>query len=193
MVLSAMTILGVLFIFIIVGVIAIKKKQGYGQLGGIKLANTKTNAMRILDREEINYNQYSYDYSDGMIDGITVAGRIGKSPEEVYKTLVAQGVSGEYYVFIIPVDEELNLKAAAKSVKEKSIHMIKVSDITKVTGYVRGGCSPLGMKKSYKTILDKLAEELDMIIVSAGKIGYQIQLDPKDLIKITNGEFHNII
>ena len=157
------------------------------------MANIKTNSMRILDKEEIIYNQYSYDYSDGLIDGITVANRIGKSPEEVYKTLVAQGVSGEYYVFIIPVDEELNLKAAAKSVKEKSINMIKVADIRKVTGYVRGGCSPIGMKKDYKTVIDSLAQALDMIIVSAGKIGHQIQLKPKDLIKITNGEFHNII
>ena len=157
------------------------------------MSNIKTNAMRILDSEKIVYNQYSYDYSDGLIDGITVAGRIGKSPEEVFKTLIAQGVSGEYYVFIIPVDEELNLKAAAKSVKEKSISMIKVADITKVTGYVRGGCSPLGMKKNYKTVIDSMAEYLDMIIVSAGKLGHQIQLKPEDLIRTTNGEFHNII
>ena len=157
------------------------------------MANIKTNAMRILDSEKIVYNQYSYDCSDGLIDGITVAGRIGKSPEEVFKTLVAQGVSGEYYVFIIPVDEELNLKAAAKSVKEKSINMIRVADITKVTGYVRGGCSPIGMKKHYKTVVNNSAESLDMIIVSAGKLGHQIQLNPGDLIKTTNGEFHNII
>ena len=149
--------------------------------------------MRIMDKEEVNYNQYSYDYSDGLIDGISVANRIGKSPEEVYKTLVAQGISGEYYVFIIPVDKELNLKAAAKSVKEKSIKMIKVADIRKVTGYVRGGCSPIGMKKDYKTIIDSSAKIMDMIIVSAGKLGHQIQLDPKDLIKIINGEFHNVI
>lgn len=157
------------------------------------MSNIKTNAMRIMDKEEVNYNQYSYDYSDGLIDGISVANRIGKSPEEVYKTLVAQGISGEYYVFIIPVDKELNLKAAAKSVKEKSIKMIKVADIRKVTGYVRGGCSPIGMKKDYKTIIDSSAKIMDMIIVSAGKLGHQIQLDPKDLIKIINGEFHNVI
>ena len=157
------------------------------------MSNIKTNAMRILDSEKIVYNQYSYDYSDGLIDGITVAGRIGKSPEEVFKTLVAQGVSGEYYVFIIPVDEELNLKAAAKSVKEKSISMIKVADITKVTGYIRGGCSPIGMKKNYKTVINNSAESLDMIIVSAGKLGHQIQLSPEDLIRTTNGQFHNII
>lgn len=149
--------------------------------------------MRILDKEEITYKQYSYDYDDGLTDGITVASKIGKSPEEVYKTLVAQGISGEYYIFIIPVDMELNLKAAAKSVKEKSIKMIKVADITKVTGYVRGGCSPIGMKKDYKTIIDSSAEIKDMIIVSAGKVGHQIQLDPKDLINIINGEFNNII
>lgn len=157
------------------------------------MSNTKTNAMRILDREKIIYNQYSYDHSDGLIDGITVANKIDKSTKEVYKTLVAQGISGEYYVFIIPVDEELNLKSAAKSVNEKSIKMIKVADITKVTGYIRGGCSPLGMKKDYKTILDSSAEKLDMIIVSAGKIGYQMQLNPKDLVNIINAEFYKII
>lgn len=157
------------------------------------MSNMKTNPMRILDKEEITYNGYNYDYSDGLIDGITVANKIGKTPEEVYKTLVAQGISSEYYVFIIPVAEELNLKDAAKSVKEKSIKMIKVADITKVTGYVRGGCSPIGMKKDYKTILDSSAEAMDMIIISAGKIGYQIELNPKDLIKIINGEIHHII
>lgn len=149
--------------------------------------------MRILDKEEINYNQYSYDYDDGLVDGITVAKKIGIPAEEVFKTLVAEGISGEYYVFIIPVDKELNLKLAAKSVKEKSIKMIKVADINKVTGYVRGGCSPIGMKKDYRTIIDSSGENMDMIIISAGKIGYQIQLNPKDLIKIINGEFHNII
>ena len=149
--------------------------------------------MRILDKEEINYNEYSYDYDDGLVDGITVAKKIGIPAEEVFKTLVAEGISGEYYVFIIPVDKELNLKLAAKSVKEKSIKMIKVADISKVTGYVRGGCSPIGMKKDYKTIIDSSGENMDMIIISAGKIGYQIGLNPKDLIKIINGEFHNII
>ena len=149
--------------------------------------------MRILDKEEINYNQYSYDYDDGLVDGITVAKKIGIPAEEVFKTLVAEGISGEYYVFIIPVDKELNLKLAAKSVKEKSIKMIKVADINKVTGYVRGGCSPIGMKKDYRTIIDSSGENMDMIIISAGKIGYQIGLNPKDLIKIINGEFHNII
>ena len=157
------------------------------------MSDTKTNAMRILDKEEINYNQYSYDYSDGLVDGITVANKIGIPAEEVFKTLVAGGISGEYYVFIIPVDKELNLKAAARSVKEKSIKMIKVADIINVTGYLRGGCSPIGMKKEYKTIIDSSGENMDMIIISAGKIGYQIGLNPKDLIKIINGEFHNII
>lgn len=156
------------------------------------MPNLKTNAMRILDRENIEYNSYRYDYDDGAVDGITVAEKIGKSIEQVYKTLVAEGISGEYYVFIIPVSHELNLKAAAKSVGEKSIKMIKVSEITKVTGYIRGGCSPIGIKKDYKTILDSSSENLDKIIVSAGKIGYQIELDPKDLINLVQGEIKDI-
>lgn len=157
------------------------------------MPNLKTNAMRILDRENIEYNSYRYDYDDGLIDGIAVAEKIGKSIEQVYKTLVAEGVSGEYYVFIIPVSHELSLKAGAKSVGEKSIKMIKASDIIKVTGYVRGGCSPIGMKKNYKTILDSSSKSLDKIIVSAGKIGYQIELHPKDLINLVKGEIGDII
>ena len=149
--------------------------------------------MRILDLAKIEYNQYSYDYSDGLVDGISVAKKIGIAEEEVFKTLVAQGSRGQYYVFIIPVGEELKLKLAAKAVDEKSISMIKASDIREVTGYVRGGCSPIGMKKDYQTILDTSAKDLQTIIVSGGKVGYQIQLDPNDLIKICKAEFYNII
>lgn len=157
------------------------------------MPNSKTNAMRILDKEKIEYKSYSYDYDDGNIDGITVAKKIGKPLNQVYKTLVAQGTSGEYYIFIIPVSHELNLKAGAKSVGEKSIKMIKVSDIRKITGYVRGGCSPIGMKKNYKTRLDSSSELLDKIIVSAGKVGYQIELSPKDLIQLSQGENSSLI
>lgn len=157
------------------------------------MANLKTNAMRILEKENISYNPYTYDHENGAVDGITVAQQIGKSLEEVYKTLVAEGLSGEYYVFIIPVGHELNLKAGAKSVGEKSIKMIQASDILKVTGYVRGGCSPIGMKKNYKTILDSSSKKLENIIVSAGRIGYQIQVNPNDLINLINGEFGQVI
>jgi len=148
---------------------------------------TKTNAMRILDKAKIKYNTYSYDHSDGLIDGVSVANKIGLPVERVYKTLVTQGASREYYVFVIPVAEELDLKAAARAVREKSVEMIKVADINKVTGYIRGGCSPIGMKKSYKTVLDNSCEKLDTIIISAGKIGQQIELAPSDLMKLING------
>lgn len=150
------------------------------------LANLKTNAMRILDMAKISYNIHHYDYSDGLIDGISVAERIERPVDQVYKTLVTQGISGEYYVFIIPVADELDLKAAAKSVGEKSVKMIKVVDINKITGYIRGGCSPIGMKKEYKTVLDSSSQFLDTLIISAGKLGYQVELAPKDLISLIN-------
>ena len=153
---------------------------------GMMLEKIKTNAMRILDREKIKYSTYTYDHSDGIIDGISVANKMGIADERVYKTLVTQGASREYYVYVIPVAEELDLKAAARAVGEKSVEMIKVVDINKVTGYIRGGCSPIGMKKSYKTVLDRSSEGLDTIIVSAGKIGHQIELAPVDLIKLTH-------
>ncbi len=139
------------------------------------MSNLKTNAMRILDKAGNSYNTYTYDSSDGLTDGISVAEKIGKPVDQVYKTLVTQGISREYYVFVIPVAEELNLKAAAKAVGEKAVEMIKVTDINKVTGYIRGGCSPIGMKKDYKTVLDISCEALDTIVVSAGKIGHQIE------------------
>lgn len=150
------------------------------------MEKVKTNAMRILDKEQIKYNTYSYDHSDGLIDGVSVANKMGQPVERVYKTLVTQGVSREYYVFVIPVAKELDLKAAAKAVGEKSVELIKIENINKVTGYIRGGCSPIGMKKSYKTVLDSSCENLDTIIVSAGKIGHQIKLVPSDLIKLIN-------
>ncbi len=157
------------------------------------MEHSKTNVMRILDKAGITYQSHSYDASDGQIDGISVAGKMGLPINKVYKTLVTQGHSRNYFVFIIPVAEELDLKAAARSVGEKSIEMIKVADINKVTGYIRGGCSPLGMKKAYITVLDSLAEDLDTIIISAGKIGQQIELNPRNLIRLINGSFNSII
>jgi len=156
------------------------------------MSNIKTNAMRILDKAGISYQWYSYDASDNSIDGISVAQKLGKPLEQVYKTLVAQGGSREYYVFIIPVAAELDLKAAARAVGEKAVQMIKVADINKVTGYIRGGCSPLGMKKAYQTIVDSSATGLETIIVSAGKIGYQIELNPSDLLSLIGGKTENI-
>lgn len=153
----------------------------------------KTNAMRILDKAGIQYNAYTYDHSDGLIDGISVANKMGQPVEHVYKTLVAQGTSKEYFVFVIPVADELDLKAAAKTVNEKAVEMIKVADINKVTGYIRGGCSPIGMKKEYKTVLDSSCKGLDTIIISAGKIGHQIEMSPEDLIKLIHCRTENII
>jgi len=148
--------------------------------------------MRILDKAGVQYNTYAYDHSDGLVDGISVANKIGRPVEQVYKTLVTQGTSREYFVFIIPVAEELDLKAAAKAVNEKAVEMVKVADINKITGYIRGGCSPIGMKKEYKTVLDNSCMSLKTIIVSAGKIGHQIELNPDDLIKLTSAETCNI-
>ena len=144
----------------------------------------KTNTMRILDKAGIPYSSFSYDNKDGLIDGVSVANKIGQPVEYVYKTLVTQGTSRGYYVFIIPVAAELDLKAAAKAVGEKAVEMIKVTDINKVTGYIRGGCSPIGMKKEYPTVLDSSCDLLDNIILSAGKIGHQVGLAPDDLIKL---------
>ncbi len=150
------------------------------------LANIKTNAMRILDKQGIKYNTYTYDHGDGHIDGISVAQKMGQPLEQVYKTLVTKGASKNYFVFVIPVAKELDLKAAEKSVSEKSVEMIKVADINKITGYIRGGCSPIGMKEEYVTVLDESCIDLDTIIISAGKIGHQIELSPSDLIDIIN-------
>lgn len=146
------------------------------------MSTLKTNVMRILDSMHITYNTYTYDNKDGAIDGVSVANKIGQPVERVYKTLVTKGASKNFFIFVIPVSKELNLKAAAKSVGEKSIEMIKIDEINKVTGYVRGGCSPIGMKKDYKTVIDSSIENIDTIIFSAGKIGYQVEIPPQELI-----------
>jgi len=146
------------------------------------MAVQKTNVMRILDSAHIQYNTYTYENKDGAIDGVSVANKIGQPVEKVYKTLVTRGASKNYFIFVIPVSKELNLKAAAKAVGEKSVEMIRMDEINKVTGYIRGGCSPIGMKKDYRTVIDSSCENIDTIIFSAGKIGFQVELKPKDLI-----------
>jgi len=153
----------------------------------------KTNAMRILDKENINYNIITYDNKDGKIDGISVANKINKEQKYVYKTLVTKGNSKEIYVFIIPVNEELDLKKAAIVTKEKKIEMIEVKDIFTLTGYIKGGCSPIGMKKSYKSFINSSASNINHIIVSGGKIGVQIELSVSELSKVINGELVDII
>jgi len=156
------------------------------------MANTKTNVMRILDKENIDYKIHTYQVKDNSIDGISVANKLGIPVEKVFKTLVTKGHSGNFYVFVIPVAKELNLKAAARSVEEKSVEMIKVNDMLKITGYIRGGCSPIGMKKSYTTVIDESSTNLDRIIVSGGKIGFQVEINPKDLIEIINAKTSSI-
>lgn len=157
------------------------------------MADIKTNAMRILEKGGFDYNTYEYDPGDDFVDGVSVAGKIGQPMECVFKTLVCRGASKAYYVFVIPVSEDLDLKAAARTVNEKSVEMIKINEINKVTGYVRGGCSPLGMKKEYPTIVDESCILLETMIISAGKIGYQIEVAPDDLIRVTNGRIESVI
>lgn len=152
------------------------------------MSEFKTNVMRILDKAKITYKAHTYDHSDGAIDGAAVAEKMGQNPEQVFKTLVTKGAGRDYYVFVVPVLKELDLKKAAKSVGEKHVEMIHVKDINKVTGYIRGGCSPIGMKKQFVTVFDKSAENIEAIIVSAGKIGYQIELAPKDLIELVGAK-----
>lgn len=152
------------------------------------MAKVKTNAIRILDAKKITYEVLTYENQDGKIDGLSVAGKIGKDPKEVYKTLVAQGASKQIYVYVIPVEAELDLKKGAKAAGEKKIEMISVKDILKWTGYIRGGCSPIGMKKEYKTFIDKSCLELEHMVVSAGKIGVQIVVEPEVLVHLTKAE-----
>lgn len=156
------------------------------------MAQAKTNAMRILDAKKVPYEMLSYDNKDGKIDGISVAEKINKNPEEVYKTLVTQGASKNLFVFVIPVEKELDLKKAAKAALEKKIEMIPVKDIQKWTGYIRGGCSPIGMKKDYKTFLDKSCLSLETMIVSGGRIGVQIVLEPNQLMELTKAQFEDV-
>ncbi|MDF1507271.1 Cys-tRNA(Pro) deacylase [Robertmurraya sp. DFI.2.37] len=153
----------------------------------------KTNAMRILDKKKIAYELLTYENKDGKIDGLSVAGKIGKVPTSVFKTLVAQGTSKGIYVFIIPVAEELDLKKAAKAAGEKKIEMIAVKDIQKWTGYIRGGCSPVGMKKAYPTFIHESASALETIVVSAGKIGIQLELKASELLLITGAKLAPLI
>ncbi|WP_026678616.1 Cys-tRNA(Pro) deacylase [Fictibacillus gelatini] len=149
--------------------------------------------MRILDRDKIEYSMLSYDSDDGRIDGVSVAEKIGREKEQVYKTLLSQGASKEYYVFVIPVEAELDLKKAARVTGEKKLEMIPVKDITKVSGYIRGGCSPIGMKKLFPTVIHTSAESLETIIVSGGKIGTQIELKVDDFIQVTNARLEDVI
>ena len=153
----------------------------------------KTNAMRILETAGVPYRVHTYEITDGKVDGLTVAQKVQLPPEMLYKTLVTLGASREYYVFILCVTDELNLKKAAASVGEKSVEMIPVAKINGVTGYVRGGCSPFGMKKKFKTVVSEDVILRDTICVSGGKIGIQLEITPDDLMKAADAVYGDII
>ena len=148
-----------------------------------KEKDNKTNVMRVLEARGISYTAHTYP-ADGPIDGVSVAKMLGQDPECVFKTLVTKGASGAYYVFDIPVAENLDLKKAAKAVGEKSIAMLPQKELLPLTGYVHGGCSPVGMKKQFPTVFHETVEIIDTIMVSAGKIGFQVQCDPAELLAL---------
>ena len=157
-----------------------------------KKKEIKTNAMRILDRTGTDYRVITYE-CDEFVDAQQIADQLHQPHERMYKTLVTRGKSGDYFVFVIPIDGELDLKKAAKSVGEKSVEMIHVKDINAVTGYIRGGCTPIGMKKQYMTRISEEAGALDTMIVSGGKLGAQIELRPEDLIRVSEAEYADLL
>lgn len=152
----------------------------------------KTNAMRFLDKSKIAYTIQIYECEE-FIDGVHVAEKLNQPLDETFKTLIAQGKSGNYYCFLLPVAMELDLKKSARSVGEKSVELLHVKDITKVTGYVRGGCTPIGMKKQFMTVIHKSAENLELFYISGGRIGTQIRLSPNELVKAIRGKFDDIV
>lgn len=153
-----------------------------------KAKYTKTNAVRLLEQQKIQFDVLEYETGDGQVDGISVAEKIGHPVSRVFKTLVAKASAQKLFVFVIPVAEELDLKAAAKVVGEKKIEMLPVKELLGYTGYVRGGCSPVGMKKLYPTVIDATAREQGSIIISAGKIGMQVHVQIDDLLAVTKGQ-----
>jgi len=153
------------------------------------MTGEKTNVMRLLDQKKIPYTPRCFDTSGGVPDACTAAVRMGIPPETCFKTLVTQGASGKHYVFVIPAERELDLKAAARAAGEKSIEMLRQARLLPLTGYVHGGCSPIGMRKKFPTFLDQSAQEWKEISVSAGKIGHQVALSPDDLAELTQARF----
>ena len=152
----------------------------------------KTNVMRTLEQKKIPYTAFSYD-PDGPIDGVSVAAETGLDAASVFKTLVIKGASGAYYVFDIPVAENLDLKKAAKAVGEKSIAMLPQKELLPLTGYVHGGCSPVGMKKQFPTVFHETVNDLELVAVSAGKIGHQVQVKPADLLNLLRAKTADVI
>lgn len=159
-----------------------------------KQKEEKTNVMRILEQKQIPYTAHAYEHEEGVaVDGVTVARSLGQDPEQVFKTLVARGASKGIYVFVIPVAENLDLKKAARAVGEKSVEMIHVKEINALTGYIRGGCSPVGMKKQYPTVFHETAQIVDTIMVSAGKIGYQVEVSPQALMNLVGADMADLV
>lgn len=151
----------------------------------------KTNAMRMLDKKKIPYEAIAYE-CDEFVDGLHCAEITGAPVDASFKTLVMQGKSRQFYVFVIPIAMEVDLKKAARAVGEKSVEMIHVKDITKITGYVRGGCSPLGMKKMFPTVIHETAKDLEEIYISGGRIGLTLKMAPQDLIAVTGASYADI-
>lgn len=151
----------------------------------------KTNAMRMLEKKKIPFEVNTYECGE-FVDGMHIADQLGQPYEQSFKTLVMQGRSGAYHVFVLPVDQEVDLKKAARVVGEKSLDMVHVKDIYDVTGYIRGGCTAIGMKKQYDTVVHQSAKDFERIIVSGGRLGTQILLAPNDLIKVTGGRFADV-
>lgn len=158
----------------------------------MKQIDEKTNVMRILDGKKIEYNHYNY-LESGAISGMEVAEALNENPDMVFKTLVTVGKSGNHYVFLLPVNKELDLKKAAKSVGEKNIEMIKSKELLPLTGYIHGGCSPIGMKKFFKTVIHETASKFDKILFSGGKIGYQVEVSLQDLSKVIKYDLADIV
>ncbi len=152
----------------------------------------KTNAMRMLDKLRIPYGSHTYECEE-FTDGVQIAHLLGQDCARVFKTLVTVAKSGKYYVFVVPVEKEMDLKKCAAVVGEKALSPIHVKDIQSVTGYIRGGCSPIGMKKQFRTVIYESAKEFDTIIVSGGRLGLQLEMTPENLVKACSGEFADII
>lgn len=152
----------------------------------------KTNVMRILDQKKINYNSYDYTGTNA-VSGMEVATSLNEDPNKVFKTLVTVAKSKINYVFVVPVNKELDLKKAAKSVGEKSVEMIKSKELLPLTGYIHGGCSPIGMKKFFKTVIHETASKFDKILFSGGKIGYQVEVSLQDLSKVIKYDLADIV
>ncbi len=153
----------------------------------------KTNVMRVLEQKKVAYVPHYYAHEEGVaVDGASVARLTGRDPAQVFKTLVTVGASKEHYVFVIPVESELELKKAAKAVGEKSVAMLPLKELTPLTGYVRGGCSPVGMKKRFATVFHENALDWDTVLVSAGKIGAQVEVSPKALAELVGGTFAQV-